>query len=142
MMSTTTHSSHPLIGEVYMVKFDGAGSVQRKYRPALVFQNNVGNKYSPNVVVLPFTSVRKKTNQPTHVLVDAKGSGMKADSMVLCENPQSITKEMLGEYVTTLPEKYMKQVAAASLLANSAISYLDISMLVALMEKAAKLNAV
>ena len=95
MMSTTTHSSHPLIGEVYMVKFDGAGSVQRKYRPALVFQNNVGNRYSPNVVVLPFTSVRKKTNQPTHVLVDAKGSGMKADSMVLCENPQSIPKEML-----------------------------------------------
>lgn len=44
--------------------------------------------------------------------------------------------------MTTLPEKYMKQVAAASLLANSAISYLDISMLVALMEKAAKLNAV
>lgn len=142
MMSTTTHSSHPLIGEVYMVKFDGAGSVQRKYRPALVFQNNVGNKYSPNVVVLPFTSVRKKANQPTHVLVDAKGSGMKTDSMVLCENPQSIPKEMLGEYVTTLPEKYMKQVAAASLLANSAISYLDISMLVALMKKATKLNAV
>ena len=67
---------------------------------------------------------------------------LKTDSMVLCENPQSIPKEMLGEYVTTLPEKYMKQVAAASLLANSAISYLDISMLVALMEKAAKLNAV
>lgn len=68
-MSTTTRSSHPLIGEVYMVKFDGAGSVQRKYRPALVFQNNVGNKYSPNVVVLPFTSVRKRRiSRPTSLL--------------------------------------------------------------------------
>ncbi len=142
MISATTRSTHPLIGEVYMVKFDGAGSVQQKYRPALVFQNNVGNRYSPNVVVLPLTSVRKKTNQPTHVLVDAIDSGMKADSMVLCENPQSIPKEMLGDYVTTLPEKYMKQIAAASLLANSAISYLDISMLAVLLEKAAKLNAV
>lgn len=44
MMSNTTHNRHPLIGEVYMVKFDGAGSVQRKYRPALVFQNNVGKQ--------------------------------------------------------------------------------------------------
>lgn len=141
-MMSTTRSSHPLIGEVYMVKFNGEGSVQRKYRPALVFQNNTGNRYSPNVVVLPFTSVRKKLNQPTHVFVDAEGSGMKTDSMVLCENPQCIPKEMLGDYVTTLSEKYMKQIAAASLLANSAISYLDISMLMSLLEKATRLNAV
>lgn len=142
MMSTATRSSHPLIGEVYMVKFDGSGSVQKGYRPALVFQNNVGNRYSPNVVVLPITSAYKKTNQPTHVLVDAEKSGLRMNSMVLCENPQCISKEQLGDYMTTLPEEYMKQVAAASLLANSAISYLDISMLVALLEKATKLNAV
>lgn len=141
-MSTTTRSSHPLIGEVYMVKFDGNGSVQRGYRPALVFQNNVGNRYSPNVVVLPITSAQKKTNQPTHVLVSAVESGLRMNSMVLCENPQCISKEQLVEYMTTLPEEYMKQVAAASLLANSAISYLDITMLVALLEKATKLNAV
>lgn len=141
-MSTTTRSSHPLIGEVYMVKFDGNGSVQRGYRPALVFQNNVGNRYSPNVVVLPITSAHKKTSQPTHVLVSAAESGLRMNSMVLCENPQCISKEQLGEYMTTLPEEYMKQVAAASLLANSAISYLDITMLVALLEKATKLNAV
>ena len=142
MSETRQACVSPLIGEVYYMKFEGVGNEQSGWRPGVVFQNNVGNRYSPNVVVLPFTSVRKKTNQTTHVLVDAKGSGMKADSMVLCENPQSIPKEMLGEYVTTLPEKYMKQVAAASLLANSAISYLDISMLVALMKKATKLNAV
>lgn len=142
MRNTTTRSSHPLIGEVYKVKFEGNGSVQTGYRPALVFQNNVGNRYSPNVVVLPITSAHKKLNQPTHVLVDAEGSGLRTNSMVLCENPQSISKDQLGEYVTTLPEKYMKQVAAASLLANSAISYLDISMLAILIEKATKLNAV
>lgn len=141
-MSATTNSDHPLIGEVYMVRFDGAGSVQSGYRPAVVFQNNVGNRYSPNVVVLPITSARKKTSQPTHVLVDAAGSGLRMDSMVLCENPQCVSKEQLGDYMTTLPEEYMKQVAAASLLANSAISYLDISMLAVLLEKATKLNAV
>lgn len=141
-MSTATRSNHPLIGEIYMVEFDGTGSVQKGYRPALVFQNNVGNRYSPNVVVLPITSAHKKANQPTHVLVDAAGSGLRMDSMVLCENPQCISKSQLGDYITTLSEEYMKQVAAASLLANSAISYLDISMLVVLLDKATKLNAV
>lgn len=140
--TTTTHNNHPLIGEVYMVEFEGVGSVQNGYRPALVFQNNVGNRYSPNVVVLPITRAHKKINQPTHVLIDAEGSGMRANSMVLCENPQSISKEQLGEYMTTLPEKYMKEIAVASLLANSAISYLDIPMLAALQKKATKLNAV
>lgn len=142
MMSTVAHSGYPLIGEVYRVKFYGAGSVQNGFRPAVVFQNNVGNRHSPNVVVLPITSARKKTNQPTHVLVDAAGSGLRMDSVVLCENPQCVSKEQLGDYMTTLSEPYMKQIAAASLLANSAIAYLDISMLAVLLEKATKLNAV
>ncbi len=142
MSTTARNNRYPRIGEVYMVEFDGTGSVQRGVRPALVFQNNMGNRFSPNVVVLPITSANKKVSQPPHVLVDAKESGLKLNSMVLCENPQCISKEQLGSYMTTLPEKYMKEIAAASLLATSAISYLDISMLVALIEKATKLNAV
>ena len=141
-MNITTRERFPLIGEVYMVKFDGVGSVQQGVRPALVFQNNVGNRYSPNVVVLPITSSHKKTNQPTHVLVSAKESGLRMDSMVLCENPQCISKEQLGDYMTTLPEKHMRKVAAASLLATGAIAYLEVSMLTNLLEKATKLNAV
>lgn len=142
MMSAAMHSNYPLIGEVYMVYFDGRGSVQKGYRPALVFQNNVGNRYSPNVVVLPITSAHKNMKQPTHVFIDASESGLRRNSIVLCENPQCISKEQLGDYMTVLPQKYMKEVAAASLLANSAIAYLDISMLMALLKKAAKLNAI
>lgn len=141
-MKSTEHGRFPLIGEVYLVDFDGVGSVQRKKRPAVVFQNNVGNKFSPNVIVLPITGAQKKRSQPTHVLVDAQLSGLRKDSMVLCENPQCISKEQLEDYITTLPEKYMKQIAAASMLATGAIAYLDISMLMVLLEKAAKLNAV
>lgn len=46
----------PRIGDVYMVQFDGTGSVQRGFRPAVVFSNDIGNKYSPNVVALPLSS--------------------------------------------------------------------------------------
>lgn len=141
-MKNTVYHQFPLIGEVYMIEFDGAGSVQRKKRPAVVLQNNVGNKFSPNVIVLPITSAQKKRGQPTHVLVEAKDSGLCKDSMVLCENPQCVSKEQLGDYLTVLPERYMKQIAAASMLATGAIAYLDMTMLAVLLKKAAKLNVV
>ena len=42
------------------------GSEQGGVRPVLVVQNNVGNKHSPTVVVVPISSVRKK-DLPVHI---------------------------------------------------------------------------
>ena len=101
-----------------------------------------GNAYSPNIIALPLTSSLKKTNQPTHVIIKAADSGLRRDSMVLCENPERMSKERLGQYITTLSEEHMKQVAEANLLATGAIAYLDIEALLAVWKKAAALNAV
>lgn len=134
----------PQIGDVYLMKFggnDGTGSEQRGLRPGLVFQNNVGNAHSPNIVILPMTCHLKKANQPTHVVVSASDTGLAMDSMVLCENPECASKERLGRYLTTLPDKYMKQVAEAYLLTSSVISFLDVETLLAVWSKASKLNA-
>lgn len=114
------------IGEVYMMKFEGTGSEQNKWRPGVVFQNSMGNAHSPNVIALPLTSSLKKLSQPTHVLVMAKNSGLKFDSVVLCENPVTMSKSKIGKYLTTLPEEYMKQIAVANLIATAAISFLSI----------------
>lgn len=119
----------PRLGEVYQMRFDGEGSAQCGWRPGVVFQNDIGNKYSPNIIALPLTSVLKKTSQPTHVVLNAERTGLRRDSMVLCENPACIPKDMVGEYITTLPASDMKRVAVANLLATSAIAYLDQSML-------------
>lgn len=127
----------PQIGEVYLMKFGGSGSEQSGWRPGVVFQNNMGNAYSPNIIALP-----QKTNQPTHVIIKAADSGLRRDSMVLCENPERMSKERLGQYITTLSEEHMKQVAEANLLATGAIAYLDIEALLAVWKKAAALNAV
>ena len=131
----------PRIGEVYMMKFEGTGSEQAGWRPALIFQNNVGNIYSPNVILLPLTSKIKKSNQPTHVIVPAKGTGLTKDSMVLGENPVSISKDKLGKYLTTLPDEYMSRVAEAHILATSAIAFVDPSAIISLCERASKLNS-
>lgn len=131
----------PIIGDVYMLKFDGSDSEQTGWRPALIFQNNVGNLYSPNVIVLPLTSRVKKSGQPTHVLIPSEGTGLARDSMVLCENPVSVSKNRLGKYLTTLPDIYLSKIAEAHILATSAISFVDPSMIHTLREKAVRLNA-
>lgn len=131
----------PRIGDIYRMYFAGTGSEQSGWRPGLVFQNNVGNIHSPNIIALPLTSAIKKSKQPTHVVISAENSGLKKDSMVLCENPERMSKDRIGQYITTLSDDYMKQVAAANLLATSAISFLDMEVLLAVWEKAAKLNA-
>lgn len=44
-------------GDIYFAVLDhGIGSEQSGYRPVLVIQNNVGNQYSPTVIVAAITS--------------------------------------------------------------------------------------
>lgn len=123
------------------MRFGGSGSEQNGWRPGLVFQNNIGNRFSPNIIALPLTSSLKKASQPTHVLLPAEETGLPKDSMVLCENPERMSKEKLGRYLTTLPQSFMAKVAEASLLATSAISYLDLESLVSAWHQACLLNA-
>ncbi len=130
----------PKIGEVYFMQFSGTGSEQSGWRPGVIFQNNIGNKHSPNIIALPITSVIKKTSQPTHVFLPAKDTGLKLDSMVLCENPQRMSKDKVGDYITTLSSEYMSKIAVADLLATSAISFINPDLLITIWEKAASLN--
>lgn len=83
----------PQIGEVYLMNFGGSGCEQNGWRPGVVFQNNVGNAHSPNIIALPLTSSIKKSGQPTHVIVKSADSGLRLDSMVLCENPECMSVE-------------------------------------------------
>lgn len=131
----------PQIGDVYLMRFSGSGSEQSGWRPGIVFQNNIGNAYSPNIIALPLTSQIKKANQPTHVVLPAKETGLRKDSMVLCENPERMSKDRLGDYLTTIPAKYMAEIAAANILASAAIAYIDPDVLLALWQKAISLNA-
>lgn len=132
---------HPRIGDIYYMRFCGDGSEQSGWRPGVVWSNNTGNIYSPNIIALPITSSLKKLNQPTHVVLNAKSAGLNRDSMVLCENPERMSKEKIGDYISTLPDEAIAEIAAASILASSAISYLDADTLTALWHKSISLNA-
>lgn len=130
----------PRIGEVYMMNFGGTGNEQKGWRPGLVFQNNTGNAFSPNIIALPLTGSIKKTDQPTHVFVSADGTGLLKDSIVLCENPERMSKSRIGRYITTLPDEIMSKVAIGNLLASSAISFVKLESLQNLWQQASTLN--
>ena len=116
---------YPKIGEVYQIKFDGNGSVQHGWRPGVIIQNDIGNQFSPNIIAIPLTSKHKSRNQPTHVCIPAKETGLKVDSMALCENPETVSKAAIGKYITRIPSYYMAEVAKALMFSMPLISYLN-----------------
>lgn len=119
------NAKNPKIGEVYMMKFSGSEHEQNGLRPGIVFQNNVGNTKSPNIIAIPLTSAIKKLNMPSHVLLKAKEYGLRKDSVALCEGPERLSKDKIGFYITTLSKNDMKRIAKASLLATGAVSFLS-----------------
>lgn len=139
-LSIFCEDRQPRIGDVYLMNFGGHGSEQKGWRPGIVFQNNLGNKHSPNIIALPLTTSLKKANQPTHVVIPAEGTGLARDSMVLCENPERMSKDRVGSYLTSIPEEYMAKIAVANLLATSAISFIEPDLLLTVWQKAVVLN--
>lgn len=130
----------PKIGEIYMMEFDGTDHCQAGKRPGIILQNNVGNANSPNIIAVPLTSCLKKRNMPSHVVIPAAETDLARDSLALCENPTCLSKTAIGFYITTLPEKYMKDVAKAIMIAIGAISFLDEDELSGVWRTTKKLN--
>lgn len=87
-------------GEIYLCDLgSNKGSVQSGKRPVLVLQNNIGNNNGPTTVVATISSVLKKLNQPTHILLDTS-CGLREDSIVMLEQIRTVDKEKeLLEYI-------------------------------------------
>lgn len=115
----------PRLGDIYLMSFSGVGSEQKGVRPGIIFQNDIGNDRSPNVIALPLTTRIKNVTQPTHVLLPAEKYSLLADSLVLCENPQRMSKARLLKYLGALEEEDIKNVAIGNVLSSSAIALLS-----------------
>ena len=62
-------------GDIYYADFEvGVGSEQSGYRPIVIIQNDIGNKYSPTTIVAMITKKHKKP-WPTHVMVNEENAG-------------------------------------------------------------------
>ena len=82
-------------------------------RQVLVIQNDVGNRYSPTVIVLAITGQVGKARLPTHVPVPADGTGLQKDSVILAEQIRTLDKRRLRERIGSLPPEIMEKVSEA-----------------------------
>lgn len=89
------------------------GSEQGGVRPILVIQNDVGNKYSPTIIIAAITSQINKAKLPTHVEITAPEYGLPKDSVVLLEQIRTIDKKRLREKIGKFDEEMMKEVDEA-----------------------------
>lgn len=89
------------------------GSEQGGVRPVLIVQNDVGNKFSPTVIVAAITSQINKAKLPTHVEIMANDYGLSRDSVILLEQIRTIDKKRLRERIGRLDEELMVRVNEA-----------------------------
>jgi mRNA interferase MazF len=89
------------------------GSEQGGVRPVLVIQNDIGNRFSPTVIIAAITAQIQKAKLPTHVEIEAKSHGMEKDSVILLEQIRTIDKQRLTDKITHLDEDTMKKVDEA-----------------------------
>ena len=100
-------------GDIYFCNLDCTqGSEQGGVRPVLVIQNDMGNKFSPTVIVAAITSSIKKTHLPTHIVLEDV-DGLPKKSVVLLEQIRTIDKQRLKDLVCHLDEEIMNKVDEA-----------------------------
>lgn len=101
-------------GDIYYADLSPVvGSEQGGVRPVLVIQNNVGNKYSPTIIVAAVTSQMNKSKLPTHLNLCADEFGLSKDSVVLLEQLRTIDKKRLKEHICRLDNNFMNRIDKA-----------------------------
>lgn len=103
-----------LRGDIYFVDFGKTlGSAIRGKRPAVVIQNNMGNKHSPTLIVAAITAGERKKQLPTHLYVE-NNFGLEKNSIILMEHIQTIPKCAVMEFVGRIEDdKVMKELDTA-----------------------------
>lgn len=89
------------------------GSEQGGVRPVIVVQNDIGNKYSPTIIVAPVTSQMNKAKLPTHVKLKGNKYGLPKNSVALMEQLRTIDKTRLREKIGTFSADIMSKIDEA-----------------------------
>lgn len=99
-------------GDVYFVELNSAiGCEQSGTRPAVIIQNNTGNKHSPTVIVSLITS-QMKPKLPTHVRACGRDKLSKA-SIIMAEQIRTIDKHRLRKFICSLCDETMERLDKA-----------------------------
>lgn len=100
-------------GDIFLVNLDPVvGSEVGKTRPAVVLQNELANRTSPTVTVVPLSSKVDRVF-PFQVLIPAGEGGLERDSKALCEQIRTLAKSRLLQHLGSLPPERLEEIRSA-----------------------------
>jgi mRNA interferase MazF len=102
-------------GDFVLVYYPFSDLSQQKKRPALVVSRNDDNDRLENIILVPLTSYKGYTIEPTHILLhkdsdDGRFAGIQTDSIIKCEGIVSLSKRFVDKVIGKSTEKIMENV--------------------------------
>jgi mRNA interferase MazF len=88
---------------------------QTKHRPAVIIQNNIGNRFSPNLIVAGITSQLPRHRYPTDFWVEAgspeaQAAGLDRAAVVKADTILTVPKASVARRLGRFPEEAMKAI--------------------------------
>jgi len=100
-------------GEIYRVNLDPVvGSETGKTRPALVLQNDLANRSSPTVTIVPISG-RVERIYPFQVRIPVGEGGLPRESKALCEQIRTVSRQRVGQRLGELPADRLREIREA-----------------------------
>ena len=93
---------------------EAKGSEQKGNRPAIIVQNDIGNRYSSTTIIALITS-QEKRYMPTHVIVEPWQSGLNKVSTIMLEQIKTIDKSRIISKVGHIETDWLKEKIKKSL---------------------------
>jgi mRNA interferase MazF len=105
--------SFPKRGQVFLVNLDPTiGSEIKKTRPAVIIQNDFGNRYAPTTIIAPITTGHT-SDYPIEILVMPPEGGLINNSLIKLDQIRAIDKRRLVKFLGCLNPETMDQVDRA-----------------------------
>jgi mRNA interferase MazF len=109
-----TYVGPPRRGEVYLVAFDPTiGAEIRKTRPAVVVQNDIGNRAASTTIVAAVSSLGEERLYPFEVVVRPPDGGVTKASTVLLNQIRTVDRRRLIRRLGKLGSETMRRVDRA-----------------------------
>ena len=107
--------AHPRRGEIYLAAFDPTvGREIKKTRPALIIQNDIGNRYSDLTIVAAITSKISPVLYPVEVIVKpSSANGLQVLSAILLDQVRTVDRQRLIKRLGVLDPSIMRTVDEA-----------------------------
>lgn len=102
-------------GDIWAVDLEPVrGSEMGKRRPCLIVSNDVANRYSTTVMIVPLTTIEPTKDYPFIVGIP-ESANLPSQSWANASHLRSVSKDRLGKWYTCLDSTTMRKVDGALL---------------------------